>query len=92
METLNSAVNDISSFVWGPALIVFLLGTGVYCILIPLGSIIKLGLIWNLADITNGFMPIPNLVALLGLSGIVIKLSGNYDRGLRSSQRSHGKI
>jgi AGCS family alanine or glycine:cation symporter len=63
-----------------------------YCCLIPLGAIIKLELIWNLADITNGFMAVPNLVALLGLSGVVIKLTKDYDRRLRFARKYHEKI
>lgn len=63
----------------------------VYCLLIPLGAVVKLELIWNLADITNGFMAVPNLVAILGLSGVVIKLTKDYDRRLRFARRFHGE-
>ena len=54
-----------------------------YCLLIPLGAVVKLELIWNLADIANGFMALPNLVGLLGLSGVVIKLTNSYQKNLR---------
>ena len=33
---------------------------------------------WNIADTLNGFMAIPNLIALLALSGVVVKLTKNY--------------
>ena len=33
---------------------------------------------WNLADALNGFMAFPNLIALLGLSGMVVKLTKDY--------------
>jgi alanine or glycine:cation symporter, AGCS family len=36
------------------------------------GTLIKVDLIWELADTFNGLMCIPNLVALLALSGVVI--------------------
>ena len=62
----------------------------IYCSLIPLGAIIKLELIWNIADITNGLMAIPNLVAILGLSGVVIRLTRDYDRRLKFARRFHG--
>ncbi len=33
-----------------------------------------LGLLWDIADTFNGMMAIPNLIALLLLSGVVAKL------------------
>ena len=54
----------------------------VYCLLIPLGAVVKLELIWNLADIANGFMALLNLVALLGLSGVVITQTKSYQKNL----------
>ena len=45
----------------------------VICILI--GSLLKVELVWNLSDLFNGLMVIPNLIALLALSGFVAKLS-----------------
>lgn len=44
----------------------------VYIILVAGGAFIKLETIWTLADIVNGLMAIPNLIGLLGLSGVVI--------------------
>ena len=35
---------------------------------------LKLEEIWTLADIVNGLMAIPNLEAIIGLSGIVLSL------------------
>ena len=32
------------------------------------------GLAWDIADTLNGLMAIPNLIALIGLSGVVVKL------------------
>jgi alanine or glycine:cation symporter, AGCS family len=32
-------------------------------------------LVWNLSDLFNGLMVIPNLIALLALSGLVVKIS-----------------
>ena len=63
----------------------FLLGhkvTLVYQILfvfvVIIGATLDLELVWNIADTLNGFMAIPNLIALLGLSGVVIKLTKEY--------------
>ena len=45
---------------------------------VVLGSVMELELVWNIADTLNGFMAIPNLIALLGLSGVVIKLTKEH--------------
>lgn len=42
------------------------------------GAVIKLDLAWNIADTLNGLMAIPNLVALMGLSGVVAKATGEH--------------
>ncbi|MGB0239058.1 MAG: alanine/glycine:cation symporter family protein [Cycloclasticus sp.] len=42
---------------------------------IPVGAVMDLNLLWLLADVLNGLMAIPNLIALLLLSPIVFKLS-----------------
>ncbi len=44
------------------------------------GTLVKVNLIWELADTFNGLMCIPNLIALLTLSGIVIKAMNNRDK------------
>ncbi|MDY4920570.1 MAG: sodium:alanine symporter family protein [Phascolarctobacterium sp.] len=43
-----------------------------YIILVGLGVFLKLETIWVIADIVNGLMAIPNLIALVGLSGVVV--------------------
>jgi len=42
---------------------------------IPIGSVIELDLLWLMADILNGLMALPNLIALALLSPVVFKLS-----------------
>lgn len=42
------------------------------------GGFIKLEAIWALADIVNGLMAFPNLIALLGLSGVVVDETKKY--------------
>lgn len=44
----------------------------IYIILVGLGVFLKLETIWVIADIVNGLMAIPNLIALIGLSGVVV--------------------
>jgi AGCS family alanine or glycine:cation symporter len=41
-----------------------------WCAAVMLGAFLKLEVVWNIADILNGLMAVPNLIALLGLSGI----------------------
>mgnify|MGYP002227488190 CR=1 FL=1 len=43
-----------------------------------LGGYISLETIWVIADIVNGLMAIPNLIALLALSPIIIKETKHY--------------
>lgn len=40
--------------------------------MVGLGGFLKLELIWVLADIVNGLMALPNLIALLALSPVVV--------------------
>lgn len=42
------------------------------------GSIVELNLIWDIADILNGLMAIPNIVAVLLLSGVIAKETKKY--------------
>lgn len=49
-----------------------------YIILVALGAFLKLEVIWIIADIVNGLMAFPNLIALVGLSGVVVAESKRY--------------
>ncbi len=46
--------------------------------LVAIGAFLKLEMIWVLADIVNGLMAIPNLIALIGLSGVVVAETKAY--------------
>ena len=50
----------------------------VYSFVSILGATVDLGLLWDIADTFNGLMSIPNLIALLLLSGTVVKLVKEY--------------
>ena len=50
----------------------------VFVILVLVGSILKIDVVWTLADIFNGLMAVPNLIALLGLSGVIVKVTKDY--------------
>ena len=49
-----------------------------FVIVLVFGAALELEIAWNIADTLNGFMAIPNLIALLGLSGVVIKLTKEH--------------
>ncbi len=44
----------------------------IFILLIASGAFLKLEAIWILADIVNGLMAIPNLIALIALSGVIV--------------------
>lgn len=64
---------------YGERCFIFLFGTThlsyfrlIFVVMVGLGGFLKLELIWILADIVNGLMALPNLIALLALSPVVI--------------------
>jgi AGCS family alanine or glycine:cation symporter len=42
------------------------------------GAIVKLDLVWTFADVMNGLMAFPNLIGLLGLSGVIVMETRKY--------------
>lgn len=50
----------------------------IFILMVGLGGFLKLDLVWILADIVNGLMALPNLIALLALSPIIIKETQAY--------------
>ena len=51
----------------------------VYVLLIPIGAAIPLEIVWNLSDIANGLMAFPNLIGLIGLSGVAGGMLSDYE-------------
>ncbi|MGH8225951.1 MAG: alanine/glycine:cation symporter family protein [Gammaproteobacteria bacterium] len=49
-----------------------------WILVIPLGAVAHLNFVWLLADTLNAFMAIPNLIALLLLSPVILKLTREY--------------
>ena len=49
-----------------------------WTIVVFIGSVVSLDLIWGIADILNALMAFPNLVALLGLSGVIAAETKKY--------------
>lgn len=50
----------------------------IWVVAVPFGAIAQLDFAWLLADTLNGLMALPNLVALLLLSPVVVKLTREY--------------
>lgn len=49
-----------------------------WVIAVPLGAIVHLDLVWLFADTFNAMMALPNLIALIVLSPVVVKLTREY--------------
>ncbi|MFR7990741.1 MAG: alanine:cation symporter family protein, partial [Anaerovoracaceae bacterium] len=49
-----------------------------YIIAVLIGSFLTVEAVWTIADIFNGLMAIPNLIALVTLSGVVVKETKDF--------------
>ncbi|MBA4251432.1 MAG: sodium:alanine symporter family protein [Chlorobiaceae bacterium] len=49
-----------------------------WVIAVMIGSVLSIKTVWNLADITNGLMAIPNLISLLVLNKIIVSETKKY--------------
>ena len=72
-------------YYYGERCAVYLLGEKVilpYKILwvigVFVGSLLKIGLVWDLADLMNGLMAVPNIFAVLLLSGVIAAETKKY--------------
>ncbi len=54
--------------------------------MVMFGAVASLPIVWALADVSMGLMAIVNLVAILLLSGTVIKLAKDYNRQLKQGK------
>ncbi len=70
---------------YGEKAIEYLLGTKavvpyrtLWVLAVMVGSVVKLNIVWNFADIANALMALPNLVSLLLLSGVIINETRQY--------------
>jgi AGCS family alanine or glycine:cation symporter len=53
----------------------------IYVAVVVVGATLDLNFIWQVSDTLNGLMAIPNLIALLALSGVVVKLTREHFGG-----------
>lgn len=47
---------------------------------VAVGSVLKVSLVWDMSDMFNGLMVLPNLIALIPCAGIVKKLTKEYEQ------------
>jgi AGCS family alanine or glycine:cation symporter len=59
----------------------------VYVLFLGVGAVVELDLVWMLSDIFNGFMAIPNLVALILLNKAVVRESDDYTQNIYNLER-----
>jgi AGCS family alanine or glycine:cation symporter len=52
-----------------------------------IGAVVKLEFVWALADVLNGMMALPNLIALLLLSPVIFRITHAYIAGNRNRQQ-----
>ena len=63
-----------------------------YIVLVGLGTFLHLNLIWIIADIVNGLMAFPNLIALIGLRKVVIEETKDYFQRLKINHHDQDEI
>lgn len=63
----------------------------VYIIFVFVGATINLEMVWSIANILNALMAIPNLIGVIGLSGVVFALAKDFfkDTRLRKSPEEY---
>lgn len=59
--------------------------------MVAVGANLKLGLVWTFSDIANGLMALPNLIGLVGLSGVVVAETNRFLQAEKSTT-SHKQI
>ncbi|MBR6669695.1 MAG: alanine:cation symporter family protein, partial [Ruminococcus sp.] len=58
----------------------------IYILAIFIGPYLTVKAVWNLADIFNGLMALPNIIALLALSGVVASETKDYLSRLKKGE------
>ncbi|MDD4320458.1 MAG: sodium:alanine symporter family protein [Acidaminococcaceae bacterium] len=64
----------------------------VYTLAVFVGAVSSLSVVWNLADIFNGLMAVPNLIALVALSGVVLEETKAFEVKLQEEKEYKVKI
>jgi AGCS family alanine or glycine:cation symporter len=64
----------------------------IYCGLVVVGAVSKVNVVWAWGDLMNGLQIFPNLVGVLGLSGVVARLLREEETRERSVLRAAGGL
>lgn len=62
-----------------------------YTLSVVVGAGMSLGLVWTIADIFNGLMAVPNLIGLLGLSGVIVAETRDFNKILKKEKLEKSK-
>lgn len=84
---------------YGESCVEYLFGRGgmipyklIFVFILLIGPVIKLDLVWTMADIFNALMSIPNLIAVVVLSPVVVKETNYYLYGNRLDEYDKTKL
>jgi AGCS family alanine or glycine:cation symporter len=58
----------------------------VYTLLVIPGAAMKMEMVWVFADIMNGLMAVPNLIALIALSGTIAKETNTFLQAIKAEE------
>lgn len=58
----------------------------IFVLMVGLGAFLQLEAVWLIADIVNGLMALPNLIAIVALSGVVVAETKAYFEHLQESK------
>ncbi|MBQ5838099.1 MAG: sodium:alanine symporter family protein [Clostridia bacterium] len=59
----------------------------IHVITIIFGAVLTSSLAWDISDTFNGLMMIPNLIGVLALSPLVVKITNNYLKRVKKSEK-----
>ncbi len=61
-----------------------------YLVAVFIGPYMTISAVWTIADIFNGLMALPNLIAVVALSGVVVKETKDYFARLKEQKEKSG--
>lgn len=64
----------------------------VFSLVSYIGATTTLQLVWNLSDVMNGLMAIPNLISLLTLSGVIAKDVKEFQRVIEAEKKNNTDV
>jgi AGCS family alanine or glycine:cation symporter len=68
----NGSISAVKAFRW------------LYILAVLIGPFMSLSAVWTIADILNGLMALPNLIALIALNGVIVFETKSYFKRLNN--------